>query len=224
MRQTPLLLFLLFPFALFSQEQQQPEGKKPPRPEHHSIGIGIKAGFNFANVTNASQINGSNRAGFHAGIFLAPPTHGIIGSRTELIYSRHGYNYKNDTINGSVNLDYIMLAQMMAIHITKYFEIQLGGQTAYLLHAKADSSRPSTGNANVDKLINYYNRFDYGFGAGVEIHPVAGLLIGARYCLSLSNLYKQSYTYDAGTGAPSFAPPSINLKNNVILISVGYCF
>jgi len=221
MKRFPWLLFLLLPFALFSQELP-PEKKK--KPEHKSIGLGIKAGFNFANVTNASSINGSSRAGYHFGLLLAPASHGIIGSRTELIYSRHGYNYASDTANGSVNLDYIMLAQLMAIHITKYFDIQLGGQTAYLLSVKVDSSHQSTGNASVDKLLGFYNRFDYGFGAGIEIHPIAGLLVGARYCLSFSNLYKQTYAPGNGSTLPSFAPPTIDLKNNVVLISIGYRF
>src|ERR1700709_1325564 len=119
--------------------QPTTESKKKSE-EHHSIGLGIKAGFNFANVTNASAINGSSRAGYHLGLFLAPSSKGILGSRTELLYSRHGYDYKTDTVNGDVNLDYIMLTQMMAIHITKYFELQFGGYTAYLLSAKSDTT------------------------------------------------------------------------------------
>ena len=86
--------------------------------------IGIKAGFNFANVTKASSINNSSRTGFHAGIFLAPPSKGIISSRTELIFSRQGYDYKTSTNTGNVNLNYIILPQYMAINITKYFQLQ----------------------------------------------------------------------------------------------------
>jgi hypothetical protein len=212
MKKIPWLLTTLLPFALLGQQ-------------HHSIGIGIKAGLNFANVTNASSINSSSRAGFHAGIFLAPETHSVLGSRTELLYSRSGYNYKSTTANGSVNLDYIMLAQLMAIHITRFVEIDLGAQTAYLLHAKADSSQPSTGNASADKLLNFYNRFDFGFGGGAEVHPVAGLIIGARYNISLTNLYKQSYQGN-GTTPPSFIPSTsnINFKNNVVQLYLGYRF
>ncbi|HXB90677.1 MAG TPA: outer membrane beta-barrel protein, partial [Puia sp.] len=128
MKCAPWLLVMFIPIALYSQQptmQQTPETKK--KPEHHSIGIGIKAGYNFANVTNASSINASSRAGYHFGLFLAPESKSILGSRTELVYSRHGFDYKTDTVNGSVNLDYIMLTQMMAIHITKYFELQFGG-------------------------------------------------------------------------------------------------
>ena len=54
------------------------------------------------------MINGSSRTGYHAGIFLAPSSKSILSSRTELIYSRHGYNYSDSGANGSVNLDYIM--------------------------------------------------------------------------------------------------------------------
>jgi len=108
--------------------------------------IGLKVGLNFANVTNASSINSSSRSGFLAGIFLAPPSKGIFSSRTELIFSRQGYNYKNGTNTGNVNLDYILLPQLMSINITKYFSIQLGAQMAFLINAKADSSN-STGSS-----------------------------------------------------------------------------
>ena len=107
--------------------------------------IGIKAGMNFANVTNASDINSSSETGFHGGIFLAPPSKGIISSRTELLFSRQGYDYSTNTNTGNVNLDYIMLPQFMAFNITKFLQLQVGFQMAYLISAKADSA-PATAN------------------------------------------------------------------------------
>ena len=184
--------------------------------------IGLKAGLNFANVTNASSINGSSQSGFHVGILLAPPSKKIIGSRTELLYSRQGYDYKTGSTTGSVSLDYIMLPQFMTINITKYFQIQLGGQMSYLLNAKADSTT-STGNPSFDKIMDYYNRFDYGVGGGVEIHPVAGLLIGARINISLSSLYKD-YMTPSGTGTPPSFVPKVDVKNNLFMISAGWIF
>jgi hypothetical protein len=122
-----------------------------------------------------------------------------------------------------VSLDYIMLPQFMTINITKFFQIQLGGQMAYLINAKADSTT-STGNATADKIMNYYNRFDYGFGGGIEIHPVAGLLIGARINISLSSLYKDALTTPpSGTGTPSFVP-KVDVKNNLFQLSAGWIF
>lgn len=223
------LVLLLFPVTLYSQQptMQPPPSEAPKKPEHHSIGIGIKAGFNFANVTNASAINGSTRAGYHFGLFLAPPSKSVLGSRTELIYSKSGYNYATDTVGGAVNLDYIMLTQMMAIHITKYFDIHLGGYTAYLLHVKSDTTQKLNipNYPQADALMDYFKRWDYGFGGGIEIHPVAGLIIGARYQISFSNLYKVPDISNTSTPPPpSSFSPSLNLKNNIVLISLGYRF
>src|SRR5579872_3014030 len=211
------LLLLLLPLTIFAQQYSyHPDSTRPQKQPHRSIGIGVMAGFNFANVTNASSINASTRAGYHFGLFLAPDSKRILGSRTELLYSRHGYNYKTDTGGGAVNLDYIMLTQMMAFHITKYFELDLGGYTAYLLAAKDDSMSKAlagTPYAGYSSLLSFYNRFDYGFGVGAEVHPVLGVLIGVRYQLSFSNLMK---SYGSLGQNPSAYSPGLNLKNNVV--------
>lgn len=183
--------------------------------------IGIKAGLNFANVTKASSINNSSRSGFHAGLFLAPSSKGIIGSRTELLFSRQGYNYKTNTNTGNVNLDYIMIPQYMVLNITKYFQIQLGGQMAFLINAKVDSSSGQAASSG-SKALDFYNKFDYGYGGGIEIHPINGLLIGARVNISLGNVFQDSTNYSSGT-PPSFIP-KVNVKNNVFQIFVGWRF
>jgi len=224
MRNTCCCLLLLISSFCIAQTNTQDSTK--PKKSHNNgdnggIGIGIKAGLNFANVTNASSINGKSQTGFHAGIFISPSTKSILSSHTELIFSRQGYDYSTDSSTGSVKLDYLTLAQLMAINITKYVQIQLGGQFSYLLNAKADSSKQSTGNASADKILNYYNRYDYGFAVGLEIHPYLGIIIAAKYNLSFSNLYKTPATL--GTGNPSFLP-TVDLKNNVIQLSVGYRF
>src|ERR1700744_913649 len=113
-------LLLLFPLFLFGQPNQSPgDSSRAPKKERHPIGIGIKAGFNFSNVTSASEVNTGSRTGYHFGVFFAPVSHSILGSRTELVYSRHGYTYGHDSSAasgnspGSVDLDYIMLGQYM---------------------------------------------------------------------------------------------------------------
>lgn len=198
MKKILLCLLILCPCWLFAQ-------------------VGLKAGINFANVTKAANINNSSRSGFHLGVFLSPSSKSIIGSRTELIFSRQGYNYKSGTNTGNVNLDYIMLPQFMAINITKYFQIQLGGQMAYLLNAKVDSSNGTSNSGN--KIMDMYNRFDFGYGGGIEIHPVKGLLVGARMNISLGNLYKEP---EPGQ-QPSFIP-SVDVKNNVFQLFAGWRF
>lgn len=185
--------------------------------------IGIKAGLNFANVTNASSINSSSRSGFHAGLFLAPPSRGVLGSRTEVIFSRQGYNYKTSTNTGNVNLDYILLPQFMAINITKYVQLQVGAQMAFLISATTDSTASNgSGNAAANSIMEYYNRFDYGYGGGIELHPFKGLLVGARVNISIGNLYEQP----AAGQQPQqpFFIPKVDVKNNVFQIFAGWRF
>ena len=203
MRKIIILALLISPLFMYAQG---------------GLGIGLKAGVNFANVTNASSINNSNRSGFMAGIFLAPSNKGIISSRTELIYSRQGYNFKTGSNTGNVNLDYIIIPQLMGINITKFVQIQLGAQMAFLINAKADTTT-NTGMSNpYSGIMSYYNKFDYGFAVGGEIHPVSGLLVGARYNISLGKLYNTTATGQL----PSF--DKSDLKNNVVQIFAGWIF
>ena len=180
--------------------------------------IGIKAGINFAKVSGTTDINSSRQSGFHAGIFLAPPSKKIISSKTEFLFSRQGYNYKTNSSTGNIKLDYFTQAQFMCINITKFVQLQFGAQTAILLSAVADTSNNS-GTANpYGKIMDLYNRFDYGYALGAEIHPVAGLTIGARYNVSLAKIYKNIQSLQK----PSFT--SEDAKNNVVQLSVGWRF
>src|SRR5205085_2848420 len=155
----------LSPVFLFGQtDPTQPEQPKKEKKTKHSIGLGIKGGLNFANVRNTNSINTSSQTGFMGGIFLSPPSKGIIGYHTEIIYSRQGYNYESQTNTGNVNLDYIIMPHLMTINISKFFQLQFGGQMAYLLNAKSDTVKTSTPNPYTGSTMDMYNKFDYGFG------------------------------------------------------------
>lgn len=180
--------------------------------------VGLKAGVNFANVTNASSINSSNESGFMIGVFLAPPSKGLLSSRTELVYSKQGYNFSTSTKSGNVNLDYLLIPQLMGINITKLLQLQVGFQMAFLLNAKADTVSTNGSSGSYPSVMDYYNKFDYGFALGAEVHPFKGLLVGARYNISLGKLYK-----DLGTGTPpSFTAQ--DAKNNVVQLFAGWRF
>ena len=227
MKKLYALLLIALPGLTFGQNDSTAAANKAAQKKpHNSIGLGIKAGLNFSNVTNASSISSSSETGFQVGIFLDPTSHSILSSRTELVYSRQGYDWSTGQTTGTVFLDYLTLAQLMAINITHFVQIQIGAQFSYLLSAKADSSTQSTtGNATADQILGYYNRFDYGFGGGIEVRPILGLIVGARYNISLNSLYKQNINYSGGT-PPSFVPSSndINFKNNLVQIYVGWRF
>ncbi len=208
--------------SLFAYSQTKTDSTHPAQPEKPGIGIGIKGGLNFMNVSDISSINGSNETGFMVGIFLAPPTKSIISFTTELDFSQQGYNFKTSTTTGSVKLDYILLPQVIGINITKFVTIQLGFQMAFLINAKADSSGSSSSGNPYSQVLDYYNRFDYGAMGGIEVHPFKGILVGARYNVSFNEMYKMPASGSA-TPPPSFFP-EVNFKNNVVQIFVGYRF
>jgi hypothetical protein len=183
-----------------------------------SLGIGVKAGLNFANITDASSINSSSAAGFLVGAFFGTPNTHVIGSRTELIFSRQGYDFNTNTTTGSVRLNYIILPQFFCINITKYVQVQLGGQVAYLISATADTDA----NTSFSPALSYFNRVDFGFAGGLEVHPFKGILIGARYNYSFGSLFSDQSI--PTSGAPPSYIPSINAKNNVIQLFAGYMF
>lgn len=181
--------------------------------------FGIKAGVNFAKVSKASEINAGNKSGFNVGLMLAPPSKKILSSRTELVFSRQGYDYKNSTNNGTVDLDYIQMGQLASINLTKYVSLLFGAQTAYLVSAQADSTKNSGGQAGeYSNIMNLYNRIDYGYALGAEVHPIMGLIIGARYNVSLAKVYKDLQSFQA----PSFT--SADAKNNLVQVFIGWRF
>ena len=220
-----LLLIMLATIAQTPGSTDQPGSQKKNKKEKKIIGIGIKGGINFANVTNASSVNGSNRTGFAVGAFFSPPSKSIISSRTELLFSRQGYNFQSGSKTGSVNLNYLILPQLMGINITKYVQLQIGAQMAVLLNAKADSSASSSGSGPnpYGQLMDYYNRFDYGAAGGIEVYPIRNLLIGARMNISFGNVYKQMTNPEPGGATPSFIP-KVNVKNNVVQLFLGLRF
>ena len=238
-------LLIITPVTVFSQQDSvagkttnpdtvatkstTPEPTKTTAPEKKpakSLGLGIKVGLNFTNITSASDVSNSSETGYQVGLFLDPSSQSILGSRTELVYSHQAYNWSTGQTTGKTYLDYIMLAQLMAINITHFVQIQVGTQFGYLLNAKTDSNKTSTGNAQADQLLDYYNRFDFGFSGGIEVRPFMGILVGARYNFSLTNLYKIPSTTGSGTEPPSFIPSTsdLNFKNNLLQIYVGYRF
>jgi opacity protein-like surface antigen len=195
--------------------------------------LGVKAGLNFTNVTNVSSVNNQSSSGFNAGIFYSTPYTRVIGSKTELVFSRQGYNYETGTLTGKANLDYIMVPTYMCINITKYFQIQLGMQFGYLMNANVDSANKNGTSipGSVSSAMNYYNRFSYSVGGGIEVHPFKGMLVGARLNVGLTNLYKMPDVTSLTTmtamttmnTTPSFVP-DVNIKSNLLQIYLGWKF
>ena len=196
-------------------------------------GFGFRVGLNYAKVSGGSDsVQYHYKPGLMIAVFFAPSSTGVIGYKSELLYSKQGFDYTNPNgTTGTVSNDYLMIPQMMSINITKYVQLQAGAFAGYLLSSK-DSNIPKTTTDNDPSkmMLDIMNRFDYGAAAGIEIHPFKGMILNARYNMGFAKLYKEQsdIAQTNPTPVPSFNPlakyENIDTKNAVIQLSVGYRF
>lgn len=185
--------------------------------------FGLKVGYNIAKVKGTTpSYSPDNENGFMVGAFYSTPSKGL-GYRSELVFSRQGFSFDESGKLQEVTQDYIYMPNFTTFTIARKVQLQAGAQIGYLINAEKKSSSGSE-----SEIEDYMNRLDYGFAGGVEIYPFKGLLVGARYNVSMGSVYKQYET--AGTnplpiGYPfPFTPNDIKGKNAVVQFFAGYRF
>lgn len=185
--------------------------------------FGIKAGYNIAKVTgSAANFSPDVKNGFMVAAFYAPAAKSGLGYRSELVFSRQGFGFDENGKQTAVTSDYIYLPQFTTFGITKFLQLQLGGQIGYLLK----SSKETKTESKPEDITSFANRLDYGAAAGIEVYPVNNLIIGGRYNISLGNAYKRM---SSASTTPSlfplpFNPDEVKGKNAVINLYVGFRF
>lgn len=185
--------------------------------------FGLKGGYNIAKVKGtATNYAPDNRKGFMVAAFYSTPSRGL-GYRTELVFSRQGFSFDEDGKLQEVTQDYIYLPNFTTFTIAQKVMLQAGAQIGYLLNAEKKSS-----SGTESDIKEYMNRLDYGFAGGVEMYPFKGLLVGARYNVSLGSVYKQ---YESAGTSPMpvgypfpFTPNDIKGRNAVVQFFAGYRF
>jgi len=207
------IILLLITFLSFDAVAQDHPAKQS---------LGLKAGVNFTFLNLPKSFDARNHTGFMVGGYFSPRSFSRFGFRSELLFSRQGYDYQHNRQTGSVLLNYLMLPQLTTFNITHFFQLQAGGQIAILVKTKVDSSAspsslPATPNNN-----DYFNKLNYGLAGGLEIKPFAGLFVGARYNLFF-NLFNDASSSPATV--PSYAPfYQGQLKNGLLQVYAGYTF
>ena len=182
--------------------------------------FGIKAGYNVAKFTGSTPgYSPDTKNGFMVAAFYAPASKSGIGYRSEVVFSRQGFGFGENGKTTSVTSDYIYLPQFTTFGITKYVQVQAGGQIGYLLK----SSKQNSTESKSQDISSFANRIDYGAAAGVEVYPFKGVIIGGRYNYSFGNTYKQTSSTTVPFPLP-FNPADVKGKNAVINLFIGYRF
>ncbi len=155
-------VFLLIPLAIEAQ----------------GIGLGIKAGANFA-TPSVENISIKTATDFHLGGYLNLNLSEKFGITPEVLYTAYGSKW--DDIK--VNFDYIAIPIMLRYKPVSLLSLEAGPQFSFLTNAKKED----VGSIK-DQLKN--NDFGLGFGAGLNL-PL-GFNAGLRYVLGFTNISEVS--------------------------------
>lgn len=159
------------------------------------LDLGIKAGVNFASISDATEA--SNRTGFVAGFFTALKFSEKVGLQVDLLYSQQGA----DLDVGAFDLDYINIPALLKYYFTDRLNIQLGPQFGFLIN---DETRTL-----VDEVIQdvQVNNFDLDGVVGLGYDFLLGIRAEARYQFGFSDVLNE------GDG-----------RNQVFTLMLGYSF
>lgn len=163
-----------------------------------SIDLGIKAGANFANISDASGL--SNKTGFQAGIFGGIKFSEKLGIQADLLYSQQGAEFSG----GDFDLSYVNVPVVIKYYIFQGLNIQAGPQFGFVV------------DDNISKVFSSLAKaetFDLSGVVGAGYDFPFGIRFDARYNFGLTDVVKSS---DPGVDAKG--------KNSVFSLALGYSF
>jgi hypothetical protein len=162
------------------------------------IGVGIKAGANFASqkVDDVLDIDTKGITDYHIGAYLNFNINDHFGIRPEVLYSATGSKW-NDV---QVDFDYIAIPIMLRVKPISLISLEAGPQFSFL--TKAESS-------GIGDIMDQVKKNDFGLAFGAGLNLPFGFNVGARYVLGFSDVSDVSET---------------SIKNRTFQLSVGWTF
>ncbi len=137
------------------------------------IDFGIKAGVNFATLTDASEF--SNKTGFVGGVFAGIKFSDKIAIQGDLLYSQQGAETDIDKID----LNYVNIPVVLKYFLMKGLNIQAGPQFGFIVD---DNVKEVIGN------IFEAESFDLTGVVGLGYDFSMGLRADARYNFGLTDV------------------------------------
>jgi hypothetical protein len=140
------------------------------------IGLGLKAGANFANQ-DISDISTSSRTSFHGGAYLTIAFSEKWGIQPELLFSSQGSEIPD--FNEIAQLDYFSIPILVRWKPISVLSFHAGPQFSTLLSAVDKSG---------DSIKDDFKGSDFGLAVGATVHLPLGLNGGLRYVWGFSDV------------------------------------
>ena len=138
------------------------------------IGLGIKAGANFANQA-VTDIDIKTVTDFHLGAYVNLNLSDKFGITPEVLYSAYGSDWENV----KVDLDYISIPVMLRYKPISLLSLEAGPQFSFLTKAEVE---------DVGDIMDQLKSNDFGLAFGAGLHLPLGFNAGARYVLGFSDI------------------------------------
>ena len=159
------VLILLFTLLLCSKGLSQ------------ELKLGIKAGANFATITNVTDA--STKTGFHAGAFAGLKFGDKIGLQADILYSQQGAEFSGQDFD----LTYVNVPVVLKYYLFQGLNIQAGPQFGFVVDDNIKeifSSISEAENSDVSGIV--------GVGSDLPF----GLVVDGRYNFGFTDVVKGS--------------------------------
>jgi hypothetical protein len=137
------------------------------------VGIGIKAGANWANQ-DIENVDINSVTSYHAGAYVNLNFSDKWGITPEVLYSVYG----SELNNVKLDLDYISIPLMLRFKPISLLSLEAGPQFSILTKA----------NLHGDDIKNQLKTNDFGLAFGAGLHLPLGFNAGARYILGFTDI------------------------------------
>ena len=154
-----LILVIVFSVQSFSQ----------------GLDFGIKAGVNFANITDATGL--TNKTGFVVGVFAGVKLNDKLGVQGDLLYSQQGAEFDA----GEIDLNYVIIPIVIKYYITESLNLQAGPQFGFVV------------DDNIKEVVNGISEaesFDLSAVIGAGFEFPFGIRVSGRYNIGLTDIMK----------------------------------
>jgi len=162
------------------------------------IDVGIKAGANFATLTDVTDV--STRTGLLLGAFVTLKFSDKIALQGDVLYSQQGASIDIESAK-DIELDYLNFPIVFKYYIVKRLNIQAGPQFGTVIN---------------DNDLGDFQSFDVSGVVGIGLDLPIGIRVTGRYNFGLSDIsFVNSYN------GVSF---NTSAKNSVFSLTAGFSF
>ncbi|MCC3155610.1 PorT family protein [Hymenobacter sp. 15J16-1T3B] len=143
--------------------------------------VGAKVGGSLTRAYGDNVAGIKNRLGVHAGVMLhvALDADDFFAIQPEILYSQKGYKAESGALKGRSRLHYVDVPILGRINADGFI-FEAGPQLGYLAGVKNEQDSPLYGKESSTDLKGY-NRFAFGYVAGVGYQLSNGVHVGLRY-------------------------------------------